>query len=134
MDSRSTTLKEIRPEIPQAKIHDNMSAEERFQNETLRPIIKLQNDLLIEVFKNYVRKHKGAFYELGLERRLEYIEKSIQKDIKFRNSLKGILIGQFTIEEYRNYITNSSRLNKRMMNMVIERLKSQIQLLEEVLA
>lgn len=134
MDSRSTTLKEIRPEIPQAKIHDNMSAEERFQNETLRPIIKLQNDLLIEVFKNYVRKHKGAFYELDLERRLGYIEKSIQKDIKFRNSLKGILIGQFTIEEYRNYITNSSRLNKRMMNMVIERLKSQIQLLEEVLA
>ncbi|MEL7270702.1 MAG: glyoxalase [Bacteroidota bacterium] len=134
MDSRSTNLKEIRPEIPQAKIHDNMSVEERFQNETLRPIIKLQNDLLIELFKNYVRKHKGTFYELGLERRLEYIEKSIQKDIKFRNSLKGVVIGQFTIEEYRNYITNSSRLNKRMMNMVIERLKNQIQLLEEVLA
>ena len=57
MDSRSTNLKEIRPEIPQAKIHDNMSVEERFQNETLRPIIKLQNDLLIELFKNYVRKH-----------------------------------------------------------------------------
>ena len=134
MDSRSTNLKEIRPEIPQAKINDNMSVEERFQNETLRPIIKLQNDLLIELFKNYVRKHKGTFYELGLERRLEYIEKSIQKDIKFRNSLKGVVIGQFTIEEYRNYITNSSRLNKRMMNMVIERLKNQIQLLEEVLA
>ncbi|MEM6894109.1 MAG: glyoxalase [Bacteroidota bacterium] len=134
MDSRSTNLKEIRPEIPQAKIHDNMSVEERFQNETLRPIIKLQNDLLIELFKNYVRKHKGTFYELGLERRLEYIEKSIQKDIKFRNSLKGVVIGQFTIEEYRNYITNSSRLNKRMMNMVIERLKNQIQLLEEILA
>ncbi|MEO1487001.1 MAG: glyoxalase [Bacteroidota bacterium] len=134
MDSRSTNLKDIRPEIPQAKIHDNMSAEERFQNETLRPIIKLQNDLLIEVFKNYIRKHKGTFYELRLEQRLAYIEKSIQKDIKFRNSLKGILIGQFTLEEYQNYITNSSRLNKRMMNMVIERLKSQIQLLEEVLA
>ena len=134
MDSRSTNLKEIRPEIPQAKIHDNMSVEERFQNETLRPIIKLQNDLLIELFKNYVRKHKGTFYELGLERRLEYIEKSIQKDIKFRNSLKGVVIGQITIEEYRNYITNSSRLNKRMMNMVIDRLKNQIQLLEEILA
>lgn len=134
MDSRSKNLKEIRPEIPQAKIHDNMSAEERFQNETLRPIIKLQNDLLIEVFKNYVRKHKGTFYELRLEQRLEFIEKSIQKDIKFRNSLKGIVIGQFTLQEYQNYITNSSRLNKRMMNMVIERLKSQIQLLEEVLA
>ena len=62
---------------------------------------------------------------------MEYIERAIQKDIKFRNSLKGMIIGQFTVEEYRDYITNSSALNKRMMNMVVERLKDQIQLLEE---
>ncbi len=61
---------------------------------------------------------------------MEYIERAIQKDIKFRNSLKGMVIGQFTIEEYQEYIKNSSALNKRMMNMVIERLKDQIQLLE----
>ena len=42
-----------------------------------------------------------------------------------------MVIGQFTVEEYRDYITNSSALNKRMMNMVVERLKDQIQLLEE---
>ena len=29
-----------------------------------------------------------------------YIENAIQKDINFRNSLKGMIIGQFTIEEY----------------------------------
>ena len=52
------------------------------------------------------------------------------KDIKFRNSLKGIIIGQFTINEYGLYIENSSSLNKRMMSMVIERLKDQIQFFE----
>ncbi|PWL38957.1 glyoxalase [Flagellimonas aquimarina] len=130
MDSRSKDLLDIRPEIRQAQLHDNMVSDERFQNQTLRPVIKLQNFLLIEVFKNYIHKHKGAFYELSLEKRLESIEKSIQKDIKFRNSLKGMIIGQFTVEEYETYTMNSSALNKRMMNMVIERLKDQVQLLE----
>ena len=39
-----------------------------------------------------------------------------------------MIIGQFTLQEYEIYITNSSALNKRMMNMVIERLKDQIQI------
>lgn len=131
MDSRSEYLLGIRPEIGQSVLHDNMGSEERFQNQTLRPVIKLQNFLILEVFKNYIRKHKGAFYDLSLEKRLGFIENSIQKDIKFRNSLKGMIIGQFTVEEYQVYILNSSALNKRMMNTVIERLKDQVQLLEE---
>ena len=105
-----------------------MSSEERFQNATLRPIIKFQNDLLVAAFRNYIRKHKNGFYELSMENRLNFVENAIQKDIKFRNSLKGMVIGQFTLEEYEHYITNSSALNKRMMNMVIERLKDQIQI------
>ena len=130
MDSRSDHLEGIRPELKQSILHDDMSSDERFQNQTLRPIIKFQNPLLLEVYRNYIRKHKGAFYDLSLEKRLEYIENSIQKDIKFRNSLKGMIIGQFTVEEYQIYIQNSSALNKRMMNIVIERLKDQVQLLE----
>ena len=61
---------------------------------------------------------------------MSYIETAIQRDIKFRNSLKGIIIGLFTITEYKEYIQNSSNINKRMMNLLIERLKSQVQLLE----
>ncbi len=130
MDSRSNDLKGIRPELKQSLLHNDMSSDEHFQNQTLRPIIKFQNSLFLEVFKNYIRKHKGTFYELSLEKRLEYIENAIQKDIKFRNSLKGMVIGQFTVEEYQIYIQNSSSLNKRMMHIVIERLKDQVQLLE----
>lgn len=127
MNDRSSSLLEIRPQIPSAKVTEEMSLNERFQNETLRPVIKLQNFLLLAVFKNYISKHKNRFYDLLPEERMDYIENAIQKDIKFRNSLKGMLIGQFTEEEYDIYIQNSSALNKRMMNMVIERLKDQMQ-------
>ena len=108
------------------------SAEELFQNKTLRPILKLQNDLFNQVFINYAIKQKGTFFDLNPVKKLSYIENVIQKDIKFRNSMKGIVIGMFTIEEYELYIQNASNINKRMMNMLIERLKSQIQFLEKI--
>ena len=100
MIRRDTHLLELRPELPQAKLSHNMSNEERFQNQTLRPVAKVQNDLMVEMFRNYVRKHKNVFYDLSVEKRLDYIENAIHKDMKFRNSLKGMIIGQFTIEEF----------------------------------
>lgn len=133
MNDRSTDLLRFRPEIPTAKITPEMTKDERFQNGTLRPIIKFQNALLLAAFKNYITKHKNGFYEHTTERRMEFIENAIQKDIKFRNSLKGMIIGQFTVEEYQDYISNSSALNKRMMNMVIERIKDQMQVFEPML-
>lgn len=130
MEPRDKNLLELRPMIETALIKASTLPDESFQNKTLRPVILLQNDLLLEVFRNYVQKHKNVFYEMSVEKRLGYIENAIQKDIKFRNSLKGMIIGQFTIKEYRFYITNSSALNKRMMNLVKERIQSNIQLLD----
>ncbi|WP_054850960.1 hypothetical protein [Olleya sp. ITB9] len=131
MTTRDTQLLAIRPIIKSITISPNMSDDERFQNTTLRPIIKLQNDLFIAVFRNYIAKHKNVFYQLTIEKRMTYIENAIHKDIKFRNSLKGMVIGQFTIAEYQKYILNSSALNKRMMNIVKQRLQSNIQLFEK---
>lgn len=130
METRSQNLLNIRPEILSAKINENTSNDERFQNLTLRPIIKLQHDLLVEVFRNYIVKHKNVFYDLSLEKRLAYIENAIHKDMKFRNSVKGMIIGQFTVDEYKLYTQNSSSLNKRMMNIAKERLLSNIQVFE----
>jgi hypothetical protein len=84
----------------------------------------------LQVFINYAVKQKETFFALTTDKKMAYIDNVIQKDIKFRNSLKGIIIGLFTIEEYNLYITNSSSLNKRMMNLLCERLKSQLLLLE----
>ncbi|MFH6936966.1 glyoxalase [Flavobacterium sp. YO12] len=129
MADRDTFLKEFRGETL-GTVSAQSSADELFQNQTIRPILKLQNDLFIAVFINYVNKNKADFYSYTIEKKLQTIENSIQKDIKFRNSLKGIVMALFTIEEYDTYIQNSSDLNKRMMNLLIDRLKSQVQLFE----
>ena len=108
----------------------NSSFEESFQNLVLRPIIKVQTPILIEVFKKYANDHKDVFYKLRSEKKTTYIENAIKKDQKFRNFLKGIVIGMFTLEEYELYKEKSSSLNKRMMNLVYQRLSENLQLFE----
>lgn len=129
MTTRSLDLKRIRPDHMTTTIKDEMSADERFQNLVIRPVIKFQRELLIEAFKNYVAKHKYVYYDLSTEKQIDYIENAIHKDMKFRNSLKGMVIGQFTVEEYKTYISNSSALNKRMMNIVKSSLIDNMQLI-----
>lgn len=128
METRSQQLLAMRPIIASAKVNEMMTSDEAFQNTTLRPIIKMQHQLLIMAFKNYIYKCKNVFYDLTLHSQLAYIENAIHKDMKFRNSLKGMIIGHFTTEEYAIYIQNSSALNKRMMNIVKGRLIDSVQL------
>ena len=123
MNDRHNDILRIRPQIKKHQTFDNMSEEERFQNSTLRPILKLQNPLLLASFVNYATKHKGVFFDIPTDKQLASIENAVHKDQKFRNALKGMIIGQFTVEEYNIYTQNSSQLNKRMMSLVITRLQ-----------
>ena len=127
MNDRNKFIISFRGETLGALNSETLS-DEIFQNQTLRPILKLQNDIYLEILKNYISKSKLNFSNFSIEKKMQFIENSIQKDINFQNILKGITIGLFTMDEYFTYSKNSSNLNKRLMSMLIERLKSQIQL------
>lgn len=130
MSNRDHFINTLRGETL-GEINTQTSDEELFQNQTLRPILKLQNDLYIEIFKYYIKKNKLPFGAFSIDKKLVYIEKTIFNDNKFRNLLIGITIGFLKIEEYILYSKNASALNKRIITMLIERLKSQVQLLDE---
>ena len=131
MSVRNQFIKEFRGEALGAITYET-SSEEYFQNQILRPILKLQNDLFIEIFKNYILKSKTNFETFTIDKKMKFIENSIQNDMKFRSLLNGIVIGFFTIDDYMLYSKNASALSKRIATMVIERLKSQIQLFDLV--
>lgn len=132
MDTRTQDLIELRPNIPGAKVTAQTSSEEKFQNETLRPIAKLQSDLLLEIFRNYIERRKNVYDTLSHQKQLDYIEHAVKQDAKLRNVVKGVFIGMFTHNEYLTYIENHRALNKRITNLTIERLKSQMQYFEKV--
>lgn len=67
MKTKDESLLEIRG-ASIGVITEQSSSEEKFQNQTLRPILKFQNELFIEVFRNYVVKQK-AFISHFLQRK-----------------------------------------------------------------
>jgi hypothetical protein len=97
---------------------------ENFQNATLRPILKLQHELFLRFFENYLEKRKKQFHQMAMEDRALYIEHSLKTDQKFKQFLIGSVVGLFTLEELNVYFENESELNRRTITMLIERLKS----------
>ena len=126
--TRESFIKEFRG-LTLGEISSQSSEEELFQNSTLRPILKLQNDLIIAVFQSYLNQNKIPFNDFSLDKKMKTIEVAILKDISFQNTLKGIIVGLFTINEFSLYSNNTSGFNKRIRSMLIERLQSQLQLI-----
>lgn len=122
----SNNKKSIRPNIINKSINDAMTKEEQFQNEVLRPILKMQHRILILIFKEYIKNRKVLFAEISNAKRKFFIENSLSKDISFKSELKGMIIGQFTEDEFEFYTTISTDVNKRIMNLLKERFLTSI--------
>lgn len=131
-DQNLTPKKSIRPQIPAALLVDTMSGEERFQNITLRPILKLQNKILIAIFKDYITEKEAkkssktektrTYFRLSTAQQREYIDTVFLKDIKFKSQLLGMIIGHFDLEEYNLYAQNKTGTDRRIINLLKERI------------
>ena len=127
MQTRDNLLKEFRGDYL-GNISAQTSPDEYFQNQTLRPILKLQNDVLIAVFKKQVYKYNKDFSNFTIDKKQKLIENILQKDEKVRKMLIGMIIGLFTDNEIEVYLQNTSNLNKRIISMLTERIQSQLQM------
>ncbi len=117
---------EIRPLITNALINESMSIEEKFQNTTLRSIIKLQHNLIFQIIKNHFKITKFKFENLSVEKKKQFIENTLLKDVALQNELKGIIIGFFTKEEYEDYSKSINSINKRIFGIIKERINSNL--------
>ncbi|MBX7243265.1 MAG: glyoxalase [Bacteroidia bacterium] len=128
MTERNQLILSLRPEIP-GLTGTESSPEEIFQNQTLRPILKFQNELLLQVFSHYFAQHKNAFFLLPEKKKGAYIQEIFQKDHKFTLFLKGLITGLFSTEEYLFYAENTASVNKRIVLLLMERIRSQKEIL-----
>lgn len=115
----------LRPEL-NIEILEHSSVEENFQNQTLRPILKLQNEIFVSVFNTYALNRNVYFNTLNLGLKQRFLTESIQKDLVLKNTMIGITIGMFTSKELEFYLLQTKIYNKRIISMVIERIKSQM--------
>tara|TARA_B110000438_G_C15527434_1_gene526959 strand:+ start:309 stop:677 length:369 start_codon:yes stop_codon:yes gene_type:complete len=114
--------KQLRPEILSIIKTENFSPLEKFQNEILRPIIKLQHELILTCFEHYLKQNKIKIIELNKTQKTDLMNKLFKSDTRLKNDFRGLIIGLFTLEEYKEYLTLSSQLNKRINNMIRQKI------------
>ncbi len=109
----------IRPLIPTALVYENMTLEEKFQNTTLRPVIKMQHDLLF--LRLEIELSQAAFQNLTRAAKKQFIQTVLFKGNAIRSEVIGLISGCFTLEEYGFFRENAKTMNKRIIQIIIER-------------
>ena len=119
---KDSGLRQLRPKLALPTHH--ATPEEQFQNNSLRPILKLQHDLLLVLFEHYIQKRKNTYATLSIEQKKAWIDTTLKTDQKFRNLMAGTIIGHFTADELRFYVQNEAEVTRRLCNLLIQRLQS----------
>ena len=107
-------------------VNKGTSEIEQFQNKTLRPVIKMQHELLIGAFKNYLQKRKIDFPALTEEKRRSRIASIFKTDNNYKNFTLGIIISHFSVAEFEFYKSNSSEINRRILQIITKRIQDSI--------
>jgi len=125
---RDDELIKLRPTVATATEQEGEM--ENFQNQTLRPILKLQNDLLLQVFSHHLQKRKtrqtGGLDLMPDREKAVFIQNGIQKDVAFRHLLIGMVAGHFTLAEWRFFALHEAELTRRIATLLTQRLQSQL--------
>jgi len=122
--TRDIQLLSIRPVIePQADtaLDEGMAS---FQLNTLRPILKFQNDFFAKLCaeKLLIRHSEWAIYKE--QKRRELLSSWISLDVDTKKTIEGSIIALMTSSELDFYFLNEKEIQKRIRAFLIERLKS----------
>ncbi len=125
MKNRQQHIKSILPAIEGNKPTD--SPNEAFQNETLRPILKFQNELIIQYFEHFIVENKIEFSLLKYSHKITKVHDLFKTNIQFKQFYLGFIVAYFTADEFNFYTQNKKEVNKRIIALLIERICSQIE-------
>ena len=95
-----------------------------FLHATLRPVLKLQNDLLLLLVADFVRDHHLRLAP-DLAGQQQQLAELLRRNTKLRYSLVGLVTGQFTTAEYAFYRPHRAELNRRLLELAQRRVLDQ---------
>ena len=115
-------MQKVRPKLPDALTEGELKEEELFQNMVLRPVIKMQHDVLILRVKSYFISKRVMFNVMDKKKRTLAIEQAFLGDNAFKKEIQGMILGQLDTTEYQRYLQNERTMNKRIIQMVRNRM------------
>ena len=115
-------MEKVRPKLPDSLTDGKLKEEELFQNMVLRPVIKMQHDVLILRVKSYFSSKRVMFNVMDKKKRTLAIEKAFLGDNAFKKEIQGMVLGQLDTTEYQRYLKYERTMNKRIIQMVRNRM------------
>jgi|TARA_B100001093_G_C26610906_1_gene920164 hypothetical protein len=119
-------MEKVRPNLPESLVEGHLKEEELFQNMVLRPVIKMQHDILILRVQSYFLSKKVVFHMMDKKKRINAIESAFQNDNPFKKEIQGMILGQLNQEEFKSYLKSERSMNKRIIQMVRNRMLDSI--------
>lgn len=119
-------MDKVRPNLPESLVEGNLKEEELFQNMVLRPVIKMQHDILILRVQSHFLSKKVVFHMLDKKKRINAIESAFQNDNQFKKEIQGMILGQLNTDEFQSYLKSERSINKRIIQMVRNRMLDSI--------
>ena len=119
-------MEKNRPKLPPSISEGELKEEELFQNMVLRPVIKMQHQILILRVKDYFLSKKVLFNSLDQINKENWIRNAFQKDAMLKKEIQGFILGQLNVKEFNEYLKNQKSINKRIAQMVQNRMLDSI--------
>ena len=113
-----------RPILPSLITEGNLGVVELFQNEVIRPVIKMQHEVLLALFYSALSANTVGFENQSRTEKLKSIDTLFSKDQKWRSFLIGAIVGQFTVQEIEKFNLHKKEISKRILQICKERVIS----------
>ena len=120
MENRSTEVKSLRPDLDLIKDLSAGNEVNLFQTEVLRPILKFQNDVIVDFFKSSTKVYTDKVQIEAI------VTSTLSKDQRVKGVMLGMVLGMLTVEEMRFYNDHQKEISKRITAMLKQRLISQL--------
>ncbi|MCS3628812.1 catechol 2,3-dioxygenase-like lactoylglutathione lyase family enzyme [Salinibacter ruber] len=122
--ARAERLRRVRPVL------DLDTAEsrpvEQFQNETLRPILKLLNPTILRLVAERLARYGVGFAAMDRVDQRDRLRNLMKEDGRLKRTLLGMVVGHLTQDELDTYLAHKDEVRRRTVPMLLARAQDQI--------
>jgi len=127
--TRAERLKRVRPVLDLDTTESRPV--EQFQNETLRPILKLLNPTILRLVAARLARYGVGFAAMDRTDQRDRLRNLMKEDGRLKRTLLGMVVGHLTGDELDAYLAHKDEVRRRTVPMLLARAQDQIDVLVE---
>jgi hypothetical protein len=124
----------LRLQLPQVLPASGDATLADFLHHTLRPLLKLQNEVLLAVVADFVRDHHIPLAAASTTEQERLLAELLTRNTKLRYTVIGLVCGLFTAAELAYYRPHRAELNRRLLELASRRVQDQAAAVAELSA